>query len=311
MPSFPVAMQTLIEKMHAGPADPQSSSDQLPVAMSGKTSSTGLPRSLTCATNFAFFIEMLHFPVRYLKSFSDLPSAFVYYEPRDGGDQVYFGTGEVLCVYEDTEDVGHAYAEIGGYREFPYPVNFYSAPGGGTWENAKTMRNSVRQLAEDVFNSILSAGGVAFGVSASPSKNQSILEAMRSELESYPGPGKRSVPVLKRIRRILESYERPSAITNLVKRTRGDSCQLCGTRGFLKRDGTRYCEVHHLFHLAEDPPSESLSPDYLAVLCATCHRRMHYADVGKPIATPEGWEIKIDGGTVIFTSRSASSRTLT
>src|SRR5262250_1516988 len=37
MPSFPVATQTLMAKMQAGPAEPQSSSDHAPEAMSGKT----------------------------------------------------------------------------------------------------------------------------------------------------------------------------------------------------------------------------------------------------------------------------------
>jgi putative restriction endonuclease len=55
--------------------------------------------------------RLYHFPKRYLKAFPELPSAFVYYEPREGGEQVYFGTGKILSVYEDTEDVGHAYAD--------------------------------------------------------------------------------------------------------------------------------------------------------------------------------------------------------
>src|SRR5271165_5640610 len=46
-------MQKPIAKMQAGPADPQSSSDQLPVAICGKTRRTGVPWSLTFATSFA------------------------------------------------------------------------------------------------------------------------------------------------------------------------------------------------------------------------------------------------------------------
>src|ERR1700733_3189801 len=45
--------------MHAGPADPQSSSDQLPEAICGKTSRTGIPRSLTFVTSVAFLSGML------------------------------------------------------------------------------------------------------------------------------------------------------------------------------------------------------------------------------------------------------------
>src|ERR1035438_1475825 len=39
--------------MQAGPADPQSSSDQFPLAILGKTRRTGLPRSLIFATSVA------------------------------------------------------------------------------------------------------------------------------------------------------------------------------------------------------------------------------------------------------------------
>ena len=62
--------------------------------------------------------ELYHFPLKYQKPFSNLPAQFVYYEPREGGEQVYFGSGTVTSVYEDTEDVGHAYAEISGYEAF-------------------------------------------------------------------------------------------------------------------------------------------------------------------------------------------------
>src|ERR1700677_4703503 len=45
--------------MHAGPDDPQSSSDQLPAAICGKTRRIGVPWSPTIATSFAFFSAML------------------------------------------------------------------------------------------------------------------------------------------------------------------------------------------------------------------------------------------------------------
>lgn len=101
--------------------------------------------------------------------------------------------------------------------------------------------------------------------------------------------------VLRKIRRILKVYERPSPITRYVKRTRGATCQLCGELGFVKRNGKRYCEVHHLFHLSENPPPNCLAPEYLVVLCATCHRRMHYADVGEPIREENGGRVRVDG----------------
>src|ERR1700726_3435177 len=55
MPSFPLAMQTPIANMQAGPADPKSSSDHAPCAIWGKTRTVGLPLSLIVASNLAFF----------------------------------------------------------------------------------------------------------------------------------------------------------------------------------------------------------------------------------------------------------------
>jgi hypothetical protein len=81
--------------------------------------------------------------------------------------------------------------------------------------------------------------------------------------------GRREPLALRKKRRILEAYERPSWVTNEVKRQRGDACQLCGVRGFVKRDGERYCEVHHLFHLADEPPDDCLSAEHVVVLCVS------------------------------------------
>jgi hypothetical protein len=244
--------------------------------------------------------RLYHFPLRYLKRFSELPCQFVYYEPREGGDQVYFGAGRVSAVYEDTEDVDHAYAEIGSYKAFSAEVNFYSGPEGRTWEDSKAMRNSVREIGGQLFSGILSAGGFIPSVTPPSEADESVSESLARELVSYPGPGMRTPAMLRRIRRIIESYERPSAVTNYLKRTRGDRCQLCGIQGFLKRDGNRYCEVHHLFHLADDPPAECLSPRFLIILCASCHRRMHYARVGTPVASANGWTVMIDGQLSTF-----------
>jgi hypothetical protein len=57
------------------------------------------------------------FPLRYRSRFASLPSSFVYYEPRDGGDQVYFGAGWVVSVNDDTEETDHFYPDLERYRE--------------------------------------------------------------------------------------------------------------------------------------------------------------------------------------------------
>jgi hypothetical protein len=66
------------------------------------------------------------------------------------------------------------------------------------------------------------------------------------------------------------------------------------------RNGQRYCEAHHLFHLSKSPPPECLEPNYLVILCATCHRRMHYADVGEPVRQGQAWCVRVDDKDVLF-----------
>jgi 5-methylcytosine-specific restriction endonuclease McrA len=135
---------------------------------------------------------------------------------------------------------------------------------------------------------------------AVPDDTPEITELKRglAELQDFAKP--RTPEVLKKIRRILKAYERPTRITQYVKRTRGTTCQLCGEIGFVKRDGNRYCEIHHLFHLSDNPPPKCLAPEYIVVLCANCHRRMHYADVGEPVRVRNGWRVRVDERKIVF-----------
>lgn len=243
--------------------------------------------------------EQYHFPNRkYSKCFEGLPVPFIYYEPRNGGDQVYFGTGIVRAVINDDLEVSHSYAEIDDYQPFTDPIKYYDGPDDSPWEASKKMRNSVRRIDQELFNKILDASKIQLPELGSD-KPDLYENRLSKELEIMrrrkPSPeSKRKIQV------IYERYERPSRITKHVKETRGDRCSLCGQRGFVKSDGSRYCEVHHLFHLAKDPPVECLQPEYLVVLCATCHRRMHYANVGDPEKIEGGWSVKIDDQKVEF-----------
>jgi 5-methylcytosine-specific restriction endonuclease McrA len=118
------------------------------------------------------------------------------------------------------------------------------------------------------------------------------------ELQSDRRP--RTPEVLRQICRVYKGYERPKTIRRYVKRTRGTTCQLCGEFGFVKKNGERYCEVHHLFHLSKNPPPNCLAPEFVVVLCATCHRRLHYAEVGEPVRTGNGWRIRVDDTEHLF-----------
>lgn len=241
--------------------------------------------------------ERYHFPNRYLSRLGTPPVPFVYYEPREGGHQVYFGAGVLRSVLPDTEDDNHSYADIAEYQPFKNPLKYREGPSGRSWEDHKTMRNSVRPISLDLFNAILDAAGATI-----PDLGDAQPEFYESRLsERWADLVEKHDPIsLRKKKKIMEAFERPSWITNHVKLARGDSCALCGQRGFVKRDGNRYCEVHHLFHLSDHPPDECLKPEFLVVLCANCHRRMHYGNVSDPIRTAGGWSVRIDSSEFVL-----------
>jgi hypothetical protein len=129
------------------------------------------------------------------------------------------------------------------------------------------------------------------GEPTTPKSVQKLMDEL-ADLQSQPptAPDR-----LKKIRRVIYQYERPSRITRFVKSTRGDCCQICNRPHFVKKNGLPYCEVHHLFQLSKNPPADCLKPEYLVAVCATCHRMLHYADVGEPVRIADGWRVRVGG----------------
>jgi hypothetical protein len=134
-----------------------------------------------------------------------------------------------------------------------------------------------------------------------PPPDTPIMKKVREKLRGLQQARQPKTPqTLKRVQRILKLWERPNAITRYVKKTRGSTCQFCQAPGFIMRNGQRYCEAHHLFHLSKNPPLACLGPEYLVVLCATCHRRMHYADTGEPVQEGQAWRVRVDDEEILF-----------
>lgn len=131
------------------------------------------------------------------------------------------------------------------------------------------------------------------------------LKAKLKQLHPLPVPP--APKALKKIRRVITAYERPSRTTRYVKRTRGTCCQLCEQEHFVKRNGQLYCEVHHIFQLSKNPPVECLSAEYLVAVCATCHRMLHYADTGEPERVEGGWKIRVGQVSRSFSTKPVPS----
>jgi hypothetical protein len=224
---------------------------------------------------------LYHFPRRYLRRIQTPAAKFIYYEPRAGGEQVYFGTGIIGQIWSDPEDAKHYYSEILDYSQFPSPVSYWGLRGKA-FEPARKMRNSVRPIEKHLFDGILKSAGfgdeLAVVISPEPSNLAMLYRDAKPELRRF----------------LAARYERPSRVTKFVKNRLGATCQLCGYVGFLMPNGNRYCEVHHVFHLAKRLPG-SLGPNQLIVVCATCHRKLHYGPTTDPVELEGRWSFELCG----------------
>ena len=69
-------------------------------------------------------------------------------------------------------------------------------------------------------------------------------------------------------------YQRSRAVRDYVLMRAGGSCEGCGSKApFLGIDGQPYLEAHHTTRLSDGGLDH---PRFVAALCPTCHRRVHY-----------------------------------
>ena len=102
-----------------------------------------------------------------------------------------------------------------------------------------------------------------------------------------------SAPDFKK--RMTGYFNRPSALRDALIRIKGTQCQICGIDGFYKKNSNeKYCEIHHMIELNQNAP-KSLQSWNVVVVCATCHRRLHYGNVSSVLNANGQWEISLDG----------------
>ncbi|MBX3493667.1 MAG: HNH endonuclease [Parvibaculum sp.] len=71
----------------------------------------------------------------------------------------------------------------------------------------------------------------------------------------------------------------PKVRDYVLNRARG-ACEYCKSLGFLKPDGTRYLEAHHIINLANQGPD---TPENVIALCADHHRKAHFGKDSKKL----------------------------
>jgi hypothetical protein len=99
--------------------------------------------------------------------------------------------------------------------------------------------------------------------------------ALMAELARLNGQYAESPPKRKLI--ISNQIERNPLIIAKLKSLHRSQCQLCKGAFFFKRGRrSRYSEVHHIRELCKGGTDTT---DNCLVLCANCHRQMHYGDL--------------------------------
>jgi predicted HNH restriction endonuclease len=69
-------------------------------------------------------------------------------------------------------------------------------------------------------------------------------------------------------------YRRDPRVRAQVLKIAGGHCECCGEQGFLTESGERYLETHHIVGVSERGPDASGN---IVAVCATCHRKAHFA----------------------------------
>jgi 5-methylcytosine-specific restriction protein A len=76
-------------------------------------------------------------------------------------------------------------------------------------------------------------------------------------------------------------YERSEAVRQHVLARAAGVCEACRQSApFARPDGSPYLEPHHTRRLSDGGPDD---PRYVAGICPTCHRRIHYCTDGDAV----------------------------
>ncbi len=89
-----------------------------------------------------------------------------------------------------------------------------------------------------------------------------------------------------------ERIERNQRVVGLLKKSHPKKCQICEIEHFITKTRERYCEVHHIVELSK---GGSQATDNCLVICPTCHRKMHRANVVIKEKNDNALEITING----------------
>ncbi|MEM7474704.1 MAG: HNH endonuclease [Planctomycetota bacterium] len=226
--------------------------------------------------------SVYHFPRRYINQIG-VGNRFIYYQGNRHKQEhrYYFGCGVVGDIVT-TPSGGSFLAKIIDGRPFSKKVPIYEPDGGGYIESRgfdsvrrserPPWQNSIRPISTEAFNAILDFAKTPRSISKITAAIECAdqLESIRRLNKHYS-----TLEPEIRARRVELHLDRGKSVTDCLKNLLGGECQVCGEKGFQKKDGTTYVESHHLTQVATLQPG-ILCSDNIVLLCANCHREIHY-----------------------------------
>jgi len=223
-----------------------------------------------------------HFPARYINQIKS-GDIFIYYQGDRSkkANRYYFGAGVIGAIEPDVTGKSY-YASIMEGAVFPAKVpihkddgSYYEAIDYNTVRNKMKppWQSSIRPLSQKAFSSIIDVATVETTPLFSYANIETAgdpLDVLKKVNEKY----KNALPDKKE--RLINRYiDRGNAVVNALKKILGAKCQICNGEGFIKTDGSRYIEAHHITQLALNK-EDSLCSDNIILLCPNCHRKLHY-----------------------------------
>jgi 5-methylcytosine-specific restriction endonuclease McrA len=224
-----------------------------------------------------------HFPKRYRNQIHP-GDRFIYYQGDRSNREhrYYFGCG-VIGVIEASTTGESYFAEILEGRRFSTNVPIYLPDGKGFVESIghdqvrnrpnPSWQNSIRKISDKAFSKILELANV--DVDAGKIVSQVESESNALEVLSLLNTRYANVSPKDRAKKIQNHLDRGSAVTKALKSLLGAKCQICGWKGFEKKNGEGFIEAHHIVQLSEKKEG-SLCTENIVLLCPNCHREVHY-----------------------------------
>ena len=97
------------------------------------------------------------------------------------------------------------------------------------------------------------------------------------------------------------TYARDPKVRDEVLRRAKGMCEFCGALGFIKPDGSRYLESHHIIALARDGADRMTN---VIALCPNDHREAHFGTTSEQIETEMISRLRIINAENLLTERA-------